>query len=84
MPFNDDELDTKVTMLICDAAGVDPGDVAPDTELMDDLGLESLDIVELVMAVEDEFDIEIPDEDADRMVTIEDVIDYVRENTKVA
>jgi acyl carrier protein len=84
MAFTDDELDTKIIKLICEAAVVDPGDVGPDTSLMDDLELESLEIVELVMAVEEAFQIEIPDEDADRMVIIEDVIDYVREHAQAA
>ncbi|NQV89752.1 MAG: acyl carrier protein [Parcubacteria group bacterium] len=80
MPISDDDLDASVTRLICEAAEVDAEDVSSDTRLMGDLDLDSLDIIELVMAVEDEFVIVIHDGDVDGLTTIEDVINYVREH----
>ena len=57
--------------------------VNDDSHLIDDLGADSLDIVELVMAIEEEFEIEIPDKDADQMSTVKDVVEYVADKTKV-
>ena len=56
---------------------VDPSKVNPDTKFSDDLGLDSLDIVELVMAIEDEFAIEIPDKEADSIASISDAVEYI-------
>lgn len=57
--------------------------VNDDSHLIDDLGADSLDIVELVMAIEEEFEIEIPDKDADQLSTVKDVVEYVTDKTKV-
>ena len=62
--------------------GVAENSVTMDASFIDDLGADSLDIVELVMALEEEFDIEIPDADAEKVVTVEDVVEYIKENVK--
>ena len=56
---------------------IDPSKVTPDTKFADDLGLDSLDIVEVVMAIEDEFAIEIPDQEADKIASIADAVEYI-------
>jgi acyl carrier protein len=68
--------------LIVDQLGVDADSVTPDANFIDDLGADSLDTVELVMAFEEEFDIEIPDEDAEKLETVSDAIGYL--NKKLA
>ena len=72
-------LEEKVKNLVVTQLGVDAAKVTKDSSFIDDLGADSLDTVELVMAFEEEFDIEIPDEDAQRMKTISDVIDYLKD-----
>ncbi len=67
----------RVKDLIAESLGVNPQEVAPNASFIDDLGADSLDIVELVMAIEKEFDIEIPDEDAEKISTVGDAIDYI-------
>ena len=74
-----DELLQRVRVLVCDQLGVDPGEMRPEASILDDLGADSLDVVELVMAIEETFDIEIPDEDAEGMRTVGDVERYVSE-----
>ena len=66
----------KLKQIIADVLNVDPEEITMTTTFMDDLGADSLDIVELVMALEEEFDIEIPDSDAEKVVTVGDVVDY--------
>ena len=56
--------------------------VTMEASFIDDLGADSLDIVELIMAIEEEFDIEIPDSDAEKVVTVGDVVDYIKENVQ--
>jgi acyl carrier protein len=73
------ELDKKVSELIVGQLGVSEEEVRPEASFIDDLGADSLDIVELVMALEEEFDIEIPDEDAERIQTIGDATSYLKE-----
>lgn len=72
-------LEEKVTNLVVTQLGVDAAKVTKDSSFIDDLGADSLDTVELVMAFEEEFDMEIPDEDAQKMRTISDVIDYLKD-----
>jgi acyl carrier protein len=72
-------LEQRVAEIIVEQLGVSPEEIAPEASFMDDLGADSLDIVELVMAMEEEFDIEIPDEDASRIERIRDAIAYIRE-----
>ena len=70
----------KVTDIIVEQLGVDPEKVKPEASFIDDLGADSLDIVELIMALEEEFDTEIPDADAEKVVTVGDVVDYIKEH----
>ncbi len=71
-------LEDRVSTIIVEQLGVTKEELAPEASFIDDLGADSLDIVELVMAMEEEFDIEIPDDDAEKIQTIEDVISYVK------
>ena len=70
----------KVKGIIVEQLGVADTSVTMEASFIDDLGADSLDIVELVMALEEEFDIEIPDADAEKVVTVGDVVDYIKEN----
>ena len=72
-------LEERVTEIIVEQLGVSKEEVVPEASFIDDLGADSLDIVELVMAMEEEFDIEIPDDDAERIQTIAHAISYIRE-----
>ncbi|MDK2897244.1 MAG: acyl carrier protein [Candidatus Atribacteria bacterium] len=68
---------SKVKEIIVDQLGVDEDDVVMDASFIDDLGADSLDIVELIMAFEEEFDIEIPDEDAEKITTVGEAVEYI-------
>ncbi len=70
----------KVQEKVADQLGVDADDVTTESSFIDDLGADSLDIVELLMALEEEFDIEIPDEEAEKLATVGDVVDYIKNN----
>jgi acyl carrier protein len=72
-------LEKRVAELIVEQLGVTEEEIKPEASFIDDLGADSLDIVELVMAMEEEFDIEIPDEDAERIQTIGDATSYLKE-----
>ena len=72
-------VEAKVKEIVCEQLGVSEDEVQPNASFIEDLGADSLDIVELVMAMEEEFGIEIPDEDAEKIQTIADAISYVRE-----
>jgi acyl carrier protein len=74
----------KVKQIISEQLGVDEGEVTPSASFIDDLGADSLDTVELVMALEEAFDVEIPDEDAEKIRTVQDAIDYIDKRAKVA
>ena len=69
----------KITEIIVEQLGVKPEEVVPEASFVDDLGADSLDTVELVMALEEEFGIEIPDEDAEKIQTVGDAIRYIEE-----
>ena len=69
----------KVKKMIVDQLGVSESEVVPEAKWIDDLGADSLDIVELIMALEDEYSIEIPDEDAEKMETVGDAIKYIED-----
>ena len=73
-----DDIAAKVKEIIVDQLGVNEEDVKEEASFMDDLGADSLDTVELVMAFEENFDIEIPDEDAEKIATVGDAITYVQ------
>lgn len=68
----------RVTEIIMEQLGVSREEIRPEASFIDDLGADSLDIVELVMAMEEEFDIEIPDEEAEKIQTIRDATDYLQ------
>ncbi|MGA3172955.1 MAG: acyl carrier protein [Syntrophorhabdales bacterium] len=72
----------KVKKMIVEQLEVNESEVAPEAKFIDDLGADSLDIVELVMALEDEYGIEIPDEDAEKIETVGDAIRYIEEHIK--
>jgi acyl carrier protein len=67
----------RIKKIIVDQLGVDESKITEDSSFIDDLGADSLDIVELIMAFEEEFDIEIPDEDAEKMKTVGDAVKYL-------
>jgi len=71
------EIEEKIKAIICEVLDAPEKDVISEASFMDDLGADSLDQVELIMAIEEEFDIDIPDEDAEFIITVQDAIDYV-------
>ena len=75
-------IEEKVKKIIVDQLGVDEAEVTPDAKFIDDLGADSLDTVELVMALEEEFGVEIPDEDAEKIATVKAAISYIVEHKK--
>jgi len=75
-------VEEKVKKIIVDQLGVDEAEVTPEAKFIEDLGADSLDTVELVMALEEEFGIEIPDEDAEKIVTVKDASSYILEHKK--
>ena len=78
--MNQEEIFEKVKKIIVEQLGVAETSVTMEASFIDDLGADSLDIVELVMALEEEFDMEIPDEDAEKIVSVSDVVDYIKDN----
>ncbi len=78
--MNTEEIFEKIKEIIVDQLGVAEASVTMEASFIDDLGADSLDIVELVMALEEEFDMEIPDSDAEKVVTVQDVVDYIKDN----
>ena len=78
--MSSEEIFEKIKNIIVEQLGVTEAQVTMEASFIDDLGADSLDIVELVMAIEEEFDIEIPDSDAEKVVTVGDVVDYIKEN----
>jgi len=73
-------VEERVKEIICEQLGVEEDEVTPNAKFIEDLGADSLDTVELVMAFEEEFDLEIPDEDAEKITTVGDAISYIKEN----
>lgn len=77
-----DELLNKIKTIVADKLSISEDQVTEEASFIDDLGADSLDTVELVMALEDEFDLDIPDEEAEKMTTVGKSIDYVLSNLK--
>lgn len=71
----------KVKEIIVDQLGVEEDEVTLEAAFIDDLGADSLDIVELIMALEEEFGLEIPDDEAEKIATVNDAVEYIRENS---
>jgi len=74
------DLEAKVKSIIAEQLGVEEAEVTDEASFVDDLGADSLDTVELVMALEEEFGIEIPDEDAEKISSVSDAISYIKEH----
>src|SRR5277367_4134586 len=77
-------VEERVKQIIVEQLGVDEGEVTPTASFVDDLGADSLDTVELVMAFEENFGIEIPDEDAEKIATVKDAIEYIEKHAKAS
>ena len=71
----------RIKSIIAEQLGVKPDEVTPEASFIDDLGADSLDTVELIMALEEEFGVEIPDEDAEKMATVGDAIKYIQDKS---
>ena len=80
----DKPIDQRVKDIIVEQLGVKPDQVTPEAKFIEDLGADSLDTVELVMALEEEFEIEIPDEDAEKITTVQQAVDYISERRNKA
>ena len=78
--MSSEEIFDKVKEIIVEQLGVADTAVTLEASFIDDLGADSLDIVELIMALEEEFDIEIPDADAEKVVTVTDVVEYIKDH----
>lgn len=72
-------VEERVKKIVAEQLGVDEDEVTPEASFVDDLGADSLDTVELVMAFEEEFGIEIPDDDAEKIITVQNSVDYIKE-----
>lgn len=73
-------IEERVNQIILEQLGVSEAEIKPEASFVDDLGADSLDTVELVMALEEEFDTEIPDEDAEKITTVQSAVDYINAN----
>ena len=80
--MTNEELFNSIKRMIVDQLGVDEDTITEDSSFVDDLNADSLDMVELVMAMEQEFDIEIPDDVAEKVVTVKDAVDYIQNLTE--
>ena len=78
--MSSEEIFEKVKGVIVEQLGFAEGNITMKASFIDDLGADSLDIVELIMALEEEFDIEIPDSDAEKVVTVGDVVEYIKDH----
>ena len=82
MPMSTHAIEAKVKNIIADQLGVGEDEIKPESSFIEDLGADSLDIVELVMAMEEEFEVEIPDEEAENIKTVGDAINYINTHKK--
>ncbi|HEY6292032.1 MAG TPA: acyl carrier protein [Terriglobia bacterium] len=82
LPATSGTIEERVELLVARQLGVDEKKVVPKARLVEDLGADSLDLVELTMALEEEFSLEIPDEDCQKFRTVEDVVRYVQSHVK--
>ncbi len=73
-----EEIKDKIKQIVIDRLDVDEDQITPDASFVEDLGADSLDIVELIMGIEEEFDIEIPDEDAEKLTTVGGALEYIK------
>ena len=73
-------IEERVKEIIANQLGVNPEEVVPGASFVEDLGADSLDLVELIMAIEEEFGVEVPDEEAEKIRTVQDAIDYIQEH----
>lgn len=80
--MSSEEIFEKVKVIIIDLLQVSEDSVTLDANFIDDLGADSLDLVELIMGIEEEFNLEIPDGEAEKVVTVGDVVDYIKENVE--
>lgn len=78
----DNSIEARVKRIIADQLGVSTAEVKPESSFVNDLGADSLDVIELTMAVEDEFDLMIDDEDAEKFTTTQSIVDYLTTNVK--
>lgn len=78
--MSDKSIEERVTDIIVKELGVTPEQVTPEAKFIEDLGADSLDTVELVMAFEDEFDVQVPDEEAEKLLSVGDVSRFIEEN----
>ncbi|MCH7877768.1 MAG: acyl carrier protein [candidate division Zixibacteria bacterium] len=82
--MSDSNIEQEVKNIIIEQLGVDAAQVTPEAKFVDDLGADSLDTVELVMALEEKFSLEIPDEEAEKIASVGNAIDYIKERTQAA
>jgi len=82
MKMTRDEILKKVKKITSEQLGIDESQITPEAKFVDDLGADSLDTVELVMALEEEFNLEISDEEAEKLTTVQKVIDYIESHLK--
>ncbi|MGE0558251.1 MAG: acyl carrier protein [Burkholderiales bacterium] len=77
-----ENIEQRVKKIVAEQLGVNEADVKSDSSFVNDLGADSLDTVELVMALEEEFETEIPDEEAEKITTVQQAVDYIKSHTK--
>ena len=77
-----ENIEQRVKKIVAEQLGVNEADVKTDSSFVNDLGADSLDTVELVMALEEEFETEIPDEDAEKITTVQQAVDYIKSHSK--
>ena len=82
--MNAAEMKEKIVEIIANQLGIDHGDVTPQASVVDDLGADSLDVVELVMALEEEFNLEIPDEEAEKIKNVQDIFNHMENALQAA